>query len=247
MASDRPDVTIKNTYSGAAVVFEVRVSNPMSTGLRSLFLEPRPVPAKVPVDRDRHHIPLLRGRGSRMVIFRLRPGPQDHVVSLDVVLTWEDEVGASRGRMEVAGRPVDLSLPKLRGPKEGIERWRLGLRAGSAVEVRLRMEPDPDSLLDILEGPMKGLPGELSIQREEGPRGRIGRVWVRGEGSKGRRVGLLVDITPDPRTGGSRVLVTVSGSTDELLTAFYHRCLEVLSPVLPALEDLVPHSLTEAP
>jgi hypothetical protein len=101
-------------------------------------------------------------------------------------------------------------------------------------------------MLDILENTLSSAPGEISVQREEGPRGPMGRVWVRAEGSRGKRAGLLVEVTPDPKKGGCRILVTVTGSTEELLAQFYHACLPGLAKAATGIADMVPHSLSEA-
>jgi hypothetical protein len=246
MSADRPEVTVRSTFAAAAVVFEVRVSNPTPADLRAVRLSPRPIPPSTPLDRKRHLIPYLQQRKTRTVAFRLRPETGVQVVAMDVTVEWEDAVGSSRGRMDVSSRPVDLTCPKLRGPKGGVERWRSGLGGGAGVEVRLRQEPPPDQLVPMLEEALAGAPGDTTSQLDEGPRGTTGRIWVRAEGAKGLRAGLLVDVSPDPRKGGSRVLVTCTATTDELLTRFYHSCLDGLVVVLPGIEGLAPHSLTDA-
>jgi hypothetical protein len=168
------------------------------------------------------------------------------VVALDVMLDWEDDAGDTRGRTEVSSRPVELVLPSLSAPRGGVERWRAGLSGGAAVEVRIRQPVLPAALLDLLEETLSTLPGEVSVQREEGSRGLMGRVWVRAEGSRGKRAGLLLDITPDPKKGGSRVLLTATATSDELLAMFYHTCLPQLVEAVPGIEDMTPHSLSEA-
>jgi hypothetical protein len=197
------------------------------------------------VDREQHLIPLLRSRRSRKAAFRLRPSPGQKVVAMDLTVEWEDAYGASRGRLTVSSKPVELSVPPLRQPSEGMDRWRAGLSGGVAVELRLRQEPPPEKLVDILKEALVSAPGKVSVQREEGPRGVSGRVWVRAEGSRGRRAGLLVDITPDPVTGGSRVLLTATATTEELLTMFYHACLSLMAEALPGIDGIAPHSLSD--
>jgi hypothetical protein len=245
MTSDRPEVTVRPGFSGAFLVFNVRVANPTHGDLRAVRLTPRTTPPDVPLDREHHLIPLLRPKRSREFGFRSHPRPGTEVVAMDVTVEWEDETGSRRGRMDVGSRPVDMTCPELTGPKDGMERWRTGLRGGAAVEVRLRQEPRPEEVLDRLEEALTDLPGELSVVHEGTPRGHAGRVWVRAEGAKGRRAGLLVDVTPDPRTGGSRALVTVTATTEELLTLFYHRCSGVLEQAMPGFADLSPHTLSE--
>jgi hypothetical protein len=245
MASDRPEVSIRPGFSSAAVSFEVRVSNTTSGELRMLRLTPRPVPPTTWIDRDSHLIPMLKQKRSRTVAFRLRPEPEEQVVALDVTVEWEDARGTSRGRFEASSPPVDLTCPDLTGPRDGMERWRAALSGGTAVEVRLRQGSPPEELVDTLEDALSRAPGDVSVQRDEGPRGPTGRVWVRGEGPRGRRAGLLMDVTPDPSTGGSRVLITATASTEELLTLFYHACLVLVVEALPGVEAMVPHSLSE--
>jgi hypothetical protein len=245
MATDRPEVTIRPAFSGANVVFSVRIANPTHGDLRSVRLTPKLAPPEVPLDREHHLIPILRPKRSREVGFKARPGPAVDVIALDVVVEWEDSTGSRKGRMEASSRPVDMTCPELTGPKEGIERWRTGLRGGAAVELRLRQDPPPEEVLASLESALSGLPGELSVVREETPRGNAGRAWVRAEGAKGRRAGLLVDVTPDPRTGGSRALVTVTATTEELLALFFHVCTGVLDEAMPGFADLSPLTLSE--
>ena len=245
MAADRPEVRIRPGFSGAAVVFEVHVTNPTPMGLRAVRLIPEPVPKEAPLDRDVHLIPLLGSRKARTLAFRINPLPDHDVVALDISLEWEDEAGNNRGRLEVSSRPVDLTCPDLSGPRQGLDRWRAGLRGGAAIEVRLRKEAPPEAALDELEEAMEGLPGEMSATREEGQRGPKGRLRLRAEGAKGRRAGVLLDVTPDPKTGGSRVLLTVSATTEELLACFYHACLKVLAGPLPGMDVTVPSNLIE--
>jgi hypothetical protein len=245
MATDRPEVTIRPSFSGANIVFSVRVTNPTHGDLRSVRLTPRAAPPDVPLDRGHHLIPLLRPKRSRDVGFRARPGPGIDVIALDVVVEWEDSTGSRMGRLDASSKPVDMTCPELSGPREGIERWRSGLRGGAAVEARLRQEPRPEEVLDSLEKALSTLPGELSMTHEETPRGHAGRAWVRAEGARGRRAGLLVDVTPDPRTGGSRALVTVTASTEELLALFYHRCSGNLEEAMPGFSELSPHTISE--
>jgi hypothetical protein len=243
MATDRPEVAIRPAFFATNVVFEVKVTNPGSFSLWSLLLRPRAVPASTPIDRDQHQIPLLRPKRSRTLVFRLRPEMDQQVVAMDLVVEWEDDAGTNRGRTEVSSRPVDLTCPDLHAPRGGIERWRSGLSGGAAVEVRLRGGAGPVEMLDLLEEALAEAPGEVSMQRDEGPRGPMGRAWVRAEGAKGRRAGLLVDVTPDPKRGGCRVLVTVTATNEELLAKFYHACLHRLAEAAPGIEDLQPHSL----
>ncbi len=245
MASDRPEVSIRPGFSAASVSFEVKVENPTSGDLRELRLSPRPVPPSTWLDRDSHLIPLLQPRRSRTVAFRLRPQPGQQVVALDLTVEWEDAYGTSRGRFDASSRPVEMACPKLTGPREGMDRWRAGLSGGTAVEVRLRQEPPPEKLLDVLEDALATAPGEVTVQRDEGPRGPMGRVWVRAEGPRGRRAGLLVDVTPDPVTKGSRVLLTATASTEELLTMFFHTCISLVADPLPGVDAIVPHSLSD--
>ncbi len=246
MAGERPDVAIRPGFSATAVAFEVTVTNPGSFSLWSMTLTPRPVPPSCPVDREQHSIPLLRPRRSRRVVFRTRPPLGQQVIALDLVVEWEDDEGANRGRMEESSRPVDLALPDMGPPRGSLDRWRSALSGGPAVEVRLRHPEGPGEMLDLLEGAMADAPGTVDVQREEGPRGTMGRAWVRAEGPRGRRAGLMVDVTPDPRKGGCRLLVTASASSEELLARFYHACLPALSEVAPGIEDLAPHSLLDA-
>jgi len=245
MASDRPEVSIRPGFSSTMVVFQVKVTNPTPGDLRAIRLIPKPIPPSTWVDRDQHIIPLLRSRRSRTVAFRLRPSPGQRVVAMDLTMEWEDASGASRGRSEASSKPVELSVPRLRRPNEGMDRWRAGLSGGTAVELRLRQEHGPEEMLDILKEALEDAPGLVSVQRDEGPRGATGRVWVRAEGSRGRRVGLLVDITPDPVTGGSRVLITATATTEELLTLFYHACLSLMVDAMPGIEAVAPHSLSD--
>ncbi len=245
MSSDRPEVSIRPLFSGAAVVFEVHITNATPIALRSVRLTPTPVPRDAPLDRDQHIIPLLRARRSREIAFRMNPLPEHDVVALDISLGWEDESGSSRGSLEVSSKPVELSCPDLSGPRAGIERWRAGLRGGAAVEVRLRKDTPPEATLKELEGVVDELPGETSVTLEEGPRGKSVRLWVRAEGPKGRRAGLLLDVTPDSKTGGSRVLITASATTEELLARFYHGCIKVLYRPFPDIGTIVPSNLIE--
>jgi hypothetical protein len=245
MASDRPEVSIRPGFSVASVSFEVSVTNTTPGDLRELRLSPRPIPPSTWLDRESHLIPLLQPRRSRTVAFRLRPEPGQQVVALDLTVEWEDAYGTRRGRLDVSSRPVEMICPKLTGPRESMDRWRSGLSGGTAVVVRLRQRPSPGEILDSLEEAMEGAPGEVNVQRDEGPRGPMGRVWVRAEGARGRRAGLLVDVTPDPASKGSRVLVTATANTEELLTMFYHTCITLLVGVLPGVDSVVPHSLSE--
>ena len=245
MASDRPEVSIRPGFSTAAISFEVKVTNTTSVDLREIRLSPRPIPPSTWLDRDSHFIPLLHPKRSRTVAFRLRPQPGQQVVALDLTVEWEDAYGTSRGRFDVSSKPVEMACPKLTGPRENMDKWRAGLSGGTAVEVRLRQGVPPEGLLDILEEAMAGAPGEVTVQRDEGPRGPMGRVWVRAEGARGRRAGLLVDVTPDPVTKGSRVLITATANTEELLTMFYHACLSLMVDSLPGVGDMVPHSLSD--
>lgn len=245
MATDQPEVTIRTGFSSTMVMFEAKVTNPTSGDLRTIRLTPKPIPPSTWVDREQHLIPLLRSRRSRKAAFRLRPSSGQEVVAMDLTVEWEDAYGASRGRLEVSSKPVELSVPPLRQPSEGMDRWRAGLSGGVAVELRLRQEPPPEKMVDILKEALVSAPGKVSVQREEGPRGASGRVWVRAEGSRGRRAGLLVDITPDPVTGGSRVLLTATATTEELLTMFYHACLSLMAEALPGIDGIAPHSLSD--
>ena len=245
MASDRPEVVIRPGFSATNITFEVTVTNPGSFSLWALKLVPRPIPPTTPVDRDQHSIPLLRPKRSRRVKFRLRPQMGQQLVAMDLTVEWEDDAGDSRGRMEVSSRPVELVVPSMSTPRGDIDRWRTGLSGGSAVEVRIRQPASPLEMLDLLEEVLSDAPGEVSVQREEGPRGPMGRAWVRAEGSRGKRAGLLVDVTPDPKRGGCRILVTATASTEELLAQFYHSCLPGLAEAAPGIEDLAPHSLSE--
>jgi len=245
VASERPEVTIRPGFSATAVAFEVTLTNPGSFSLWSMTLLPRPVPASCPVDREQHSIPLLRPRRSRRVVFRLRPPLGQQVVAMDLVVEWEDDEGASRGRIEVSSRPVDLALPDMGPPKGSLDRWRSGLSGGPAVEVRLRQPTGPQEMLDLLDEALADAPGDLAVHREEGPRGTAGRAWVRAEGPRGRRAGLMVDVTPDPKRGGCRLLLTASASSEELLALFYHACLPGLSEAAPGIEELAPHSLMD--
>jgi hypothetical protein len=246
LATDRPEVAIRPGFSATQVAFEVTVSNPGSFSLWSLSLVPRPVPPSTPVDRESHSIPLLRPKRSRKVVFRVRPELGQQVVALDLTVEWEDDSGDARGRTQVSSRPVELSPPSMSAPKGGIERWRAGLSGGAAVEVRIRQPVTPPDMLDLLEESLSASPGEVSVLREEGPRGPMGRVWVRAEGSRGKRAGLLLDVTPDPRMGGCRVLVTATATSEELLALFYNSCLPDLARAVPGIEDLTPHSLSDA-
>jgi hypothetical protein len=246
MGAERPEVDIRPAFFATFVTFEVRVTNPGSYSLWSMQLHPRPVPSSTPVDRASHSIPLLRPKRSRRVVFRLRPRLGQQMVALDVTVEWEDDAGDTRNRVEVSSRPVELVLPSMAPPKGGFERWRAGLSGGAAVEARIRQPVTPTEMLDLLEGTMEDAPGEVDVQRDEGPRGPTGRVWVRAEGSRGRRAGLMVDVSPDPRKGGCRVLVTATASTEELLALFYHSCLPGLAEAAPGIEDVVPHSVSEA-
>jgi len=245
LAAERPEVTIRAGFHATTVAFEVTVTNPGSFSLWSMALTPRPVPPACSLDRGQHQIPLLRPRRSRRVVFRARPPVGQQVVAMDLVVEWEDDEGTTRGRMEVSSRPVDLALPELGPPRGSLDRWRSGLSGGPAVEVRLRQPSGPAEMLDLLEGSLADAPGDLDVHREEGPRGLMGRAWVRAEGSRGRRAGLMVDVTPDPKKGGCRLLVTASASSEELLAQFYHACLLGLSEVAPGIEAMVPHSLLD--
>jgi hypothetical protein len=246
MATIGPEVVIRPGFSGTFVTFKVTVTNPGSFSLWSLRLVPRPVPPTVPVDRDSHSIPLLRPKRSRTVVFRLRPQVGQQVVALDLSVEWENDAGDSRGRTDVSSVPVELVAPPMSAPRGGIERWRADLSGGAAVEVRIRQGVTPTDMLDLLEDALADAPGEVSVLREEGARGPMGRVWVRAEGSRDRRAGLLVDVTPDPKKGGCRVLVTATATSDELLALFYHACLPGLAEAAPGIEDLAPHSISEA-
>ena len=245
MATDNPEVTIRPGFSSTMVMFEAKVTNPTPGDLRAIRLTPKPIPPSTWVDREQHLIPLLRSRKSRKVAFRLRPAPGQQVVAMDLTVEWEDAYGASRGRSEVSSKPVALSVPRLHQPSEGMDRWRAGLSGGTAVELRLRQKPPPDEIVDILKEALEDAPGLVSVQRDEGPRGATGRIWIRAEGTRGRRAGLLVDITPDPVTGGSRVLLTATATTEELLTLFYHACLSLMAEALPGIEGIAPHSLSD--
>jgi hypothetical protein len=246
MTSDRPEVDIRPGFSGTFVTFEVKVTNPGSYSLWSMQLRPRPVPPSTPVDRASHSIPLLRPKRSRRVVFRLRPQLGQQLVALDVTLVWEDDAGDTRSNMDVSSRPVELVLPPMSPPKGGFDRWRAALTGGAAVEARIRQPLAPTEMLDLLERSMEDAPGEVEVHREEGPRGPMGRVWVRAEGSRGKRAGLMVDVNPDPRRGGCRVLVNATASTEELLALFYHSCLPGLAEAAPGIEDVVPHAVSEA-
>lgn len=246
MASDRPEVVIRHGFSATQVMFEVKVTNPGSFSLWSLRLVPRPIPPSTPKDREVHSIPLLRPKRSRTVVFRLRPEMDQRIVALDVALEWEDDAGDTKGRTEVSSSSVDLGCPNLSAPKGGVDRWRASLSGGPAVEVRQRQPVAPPEMLDLLEEALDRAPGDMSVHREEGPRGPMGRVWIRAEGARGKRAGLLVDVTPDPKRGGCRILMTASASNEELLTKFYHACLPGLARAAPGIEGLVPHSLSEA-
>jgi hypothetical protein len=246
MASVRPEVDIRPGFSATSVTFEVRVTNPGSFSLWSMRLVPRPVPRGIPIDRDSHTIPLLRPKRSRRVVFRLRPPLGQQVVALDVRVEWEDDAGDTRSRTEVSSRPVELVLPEMSAPKGGMERWRASLSGGSAVEVRIRQPLAPTEMIDELERTLAEAPGELDVHREEGPRGPTGRVWVRAEGPRGRRAGLMVDVTPDPRKGGCRVLLNVSANNEEVLALFYHACLPALAEASPGIEDVLPHPISES-
>lgn len=245
MASDRPEVEVRPGFSGTFVTFQVRVTNPGSYSLWSMQLTPRPVPPSTPIDRTSHSIPLLRPKRSRRVVFRLRPQLGQQMIAMDVTLEWEDDAGDTKSRMEVSSRSVELVLPPMSPPRSGFERWRASLTGGASVEARVRQPLAPKEMLDLLERSMEDAPGEVEVHREEGPRGPTGRVWVRAEGSRGRRAGLMVDVSPDPKKGGCRVLVTATASTEELLTLFYHSCLPGLAEAAPGLEDVVPHTVSE--
>lgn len=245
MATNRPEVVIRPGFSGTFVTFKVTVTNPSSFSLWSLRLTTRPVPPKTPVDRDSHSIPLLRPKRSRTVVFRLRPEVGQQVVAMDITLEWEDDAGDTRHRTDVSSVPVELIAPSMSAPKGGIERWRAGLSGGSAVEVRIRQSVKPTDMLDLLEKTLADAPGEVNVIREEGGRGPMGRVWVRAEGARDKRAGLLVDVTPDPKKGGCRVLVTATATSNELLAMFYHACLPGLAEAAPGIEDLAPHSISE--
>lgn len=246
MATDRPEVAIRPGFSTTQVTFEVKVTNTGSFSLWSLRLVPHPIPPTTPLDRTVHSIPLLRPKRSRKVVFRLRPEVGQQVVALDLTVEWEDDAGDTRGRTELSSRPVDLGCPPLSTPKGEVDRWRASLSGGSAVEVRQRQSIPPPDMLDLLEEELSRVPGEVSVQREEGPRGPMGRVWVRAEGSRGKRAGLLVNVTPDPKRGGCRILVTATATNEELLAQFYHACLPGLAKAAPGIEDIAPHSLSEA-
>jgi len=246
VASNRPEVVIRPGFSGTLVTFRVTVTNPGSFSLWSLRLVPRPVPPTTPVDRDVHSIPLLRPKRSRTVVFRLRPQLGQQLVAMDLSVEWEDDAGDTRGRIDASSVPVELVAPPMSVPKGGIDRWRAGLSGGAAVEVRIRQSVTPPDMLDLLEETLADAPGEVNVLREEGARGPMGRVWVRAEGSRDKRAGLLVDVTPDPKKGGCRVLVTATATSDELLALFYHACLPGLAEAAPGIEDLAPHSLSEA-
>lgn len=245
MAPDRPEVTLVPGFYAAAVEFEVRVRNPTPSALRSVRLTPLPVPAGTAMDREGHLIPLLGPRKERSMAFKLWPSHDQDLVALDVVVEWEDETGSRKGRLQVSGAPVELSCPPLHGPKGGLDRWRSGLSGGVAVEVRMRHASEPDRLKEALESALEGVPGEADVQKEESLRGTQLRAWVRAEGGKGTRAGLLVAVTPDPRKGGSRVLVTASATTERLLGVFYHACVHRLEAALPGIAGIRPHSLTE--
>ncbi len=244
--ASRPEVEIRPGFSGTFVAFHVTVTNPGSFSLWSLRLLPRAVPPTTPVDRDVHSIPLLRPKRSRRLAFHLRPQVGQQVVALDLTVEWEDDAGDTRDRMEVSSRPVELLVPDLTPPRGGIDRWRTGLTGGPAVEVRVRQPLSPPEMLDLLERNLAEAPGEVTVSRDEGPRGPTGRVWVRAEGSRGRRAGLMVDVTPDPKRGGCRVLVTASATSHELLALFYHACLPGLSEAAPGIEALTPHSISDS-
>jgi hypothetical protein len=246
MASDRPEVDIRTGFSATSVTFEVKVTNPGTFSLWSMQLRPRPVPPSAVVDRPSHAIPLLRPKRTRRVVFRLRPPIGHQVVALDVGVEWEDDAGDTRSRTEVSSRPVELVLPEMSPPRGGMERWRAGLSGGAAVELRMRQPATPLEMVDALERAMADAPGEFDVHREEGPRGPTGRVWVRAEGARGRRAGLMVDVTPDPKVGGCRVLVNASANSEEVLALFYHACLPALAEAAPGIEDVVPHTLSEA-
>ena len=145
----------------------------------------------------------------------------------------------------MSSKPVDLSCPPLSPPKGGVDRWRASLSGGSAVEVRQRQPTTPPDMLDLLEETLSRAPGEGSVQREEGSRGPMGRAGVRAAGSRGTRAGRLVDVTPDPKRGGSLILVTATATNEELLAQFYHACLPGLAKAAPGIEDIAPHSLSE--
>jgi hypothetical protein len=246
LASDRPEVAIRPGFFATQVAFEVTVTNPGSFSLWSLNLIPSPVPPTTSMDRDTHSIPLLRPKRSRKVVFRMRPEVGQKVVAMDLTVEWEDDAGDTRGRTHVSSRPVELTPPPMSAPKGGIERWRAGLSGGAAVEVRIRQPVTPPEMLDALEEGLSATPGELSVQRDEGPRGPMGRVWIRAEGSRGRRAGMLLDVTPDPRKGGCRVLVTATATSEELLALFYQSILPDLDSAVPGIGDMTPHSLSEA-
>ena len=165
---------------------------------------------------------------------------------MDVTVEWEDDAGDTRGRTRVSGRPVELVLPDMGPPRGGIDRWRTGLSGGAAVESRMRQPVTPPRMLDLLEAALAGSPGEVDVHREEGPRGPMGRVWVRAEGGRGRRAGLLVEVTPDPGRDGCRLLGTATASTEELLALFYNTLLPALAEAAPGIEGVVPNAVSEA-
>jgi hypothetical protein len=228
-------VEIRTGFSGTWVVFVVEIYNPTQHAMRNVRLRPSPVPPGLTLDRSLHLIPLLPHRRDRTTQFRLLPEADQPVVALDLEVEWEDEAGTRRGRLEASSKPVDLECPTMSRPKEGLDRWRSNIRGGPTVEVRFRTPAPPPEVLDAVDEVIDDLPGEASLTREESPRGPMGRLWVRSEGGRGRRAGLLVEVTPDPRTGGGRVLLSVSANSEELLSKFY---LRILGPLIDAVPDL---------
>jgi hypothetical protein len=247
MAPDRPSVEVETGFSCASVVFDVRVTNPTSRPMRNLVLRPTPVPEGATVDRARHLIPMLGPKRSKAAQFRLRPRVGQDVVALDVAVEWEGPEGTGRGRLETSSEPVGLALPELRAPRSAGERWRSELRGGPAVEVRVRVPSPTELTTRAIEEAAARLPGEVTSAIEEGPEGPVGTVRVRAEGAKGLRAGLLVEVAPERRRDGSRVLVVASATTDALLTRFYMACLAALGTALPGMEGRAPVSLMEEP
>ncbi len=248
MAEGRPRITVRTGFSHAAVEFEVRVANTTSQPIRNIAVRPAPVPEGASLDRARHRITLLPPRQQRVVQFRLRPRPRDRVVAVDITVDWDSPGSEGRGRFTTSSPPADLGLPSLRAPSASGETWHSSIRMGVAVEVRLRHGSAVAEAVRAMElAASHGLPGETTSSIEEGPTGPLGTVHVRAEGARGLRAGLLAEVRQSGGQDGSRVLLVVSATSDELLTRFYLACVAALGEALPELEGKVPVSLLEEP
>jgi len=244
----RPRITVRTGFSHAAVEFEVRVANPTSAPIRNIAVRPTPVPAGASLDRARHRITMLPPKQVRVLQFRLRPRPRDRVVAVDVTVDWDQPGGEGRGRFTTSSPPLALGLPGLRAPSASGDAWHSRLRMGVAVEVRLRAAlPVAEAVRALERAASQHLPGETTSSVDEGPSGPLGTVHVWAEGPHGSRAGLLVEVRGAASSDGSRVLLVVSATSDELLTRFYLACVTAMAEALPELEGKVPVSLLEEP